>query len=55
VTGSPLESVSDVIAINSLVAFYDIHGRKGKQKEGAILLFCPEYYTALDGMGRDGK
>jgi hypothetical protein len=30
-----LQSISDVRAINPLVAFYDIHGRC------AILLFCP--------------
>jgi hypothetical protein len=32
-----LQSISGVSAINPLVAFYDIHGRK----RGAILLFCP--------------
>jgi hypothetical protein len=32
-----LQSISDVSAINPLVAFYDIHGGK----RGAILLFCP--------------
>jgi hypothetical protein len=31
------QSISGVSAINPLVAFYDIHGRK----TGAILLFCP--------------
>jgi hypothetical protein len=43
-----LQSNSGVIAINLLVAFYDIHGGK----RGAILLFCPRtphemfYYSA---------
>jgi hypothetical protein len=31
-----LQSISGVSAINSFVAFYDIHGGK----RGAILLFC---------------
>jgi hypothetical protein len=38
-----LQSISDVSAINPLVAFYDIHGRK----RGAILLFCPGHHTRL--------
>jgi hypothetical protein len=36
-----LQSISGVIAINPLVAFYDIHG----QKRDAILLFCPGHHT----------
>jgi hypothetical protein len=32
-----LQSISDISAINPLVAFYDIHGTK----RGAILLLCP--------------
>jgi hypothetical protein len=36
-----LQSISGVSAINSLVAFYDIHGGK----RGAILLFCPGHHT----------
>jgi hypothetical protein len=35
------QSNSDVSAVNSLVAFYDIHGIKGE----AILLFCPVHHT----------
>jgi hypothetical protein len=38
-----LQSISGVSAINHLVAFYDIHGRK----RGAILLFCPGHHTDL--------
>jgi hypothetical protein len=37
-----LQSIAGVSAINPLVAFYDIHGRK---KRGAILLFCPGHHT----------
>jgi hypothetical protein len=37
-----LQSISGVSAINPLVVFYDIHGRK---KRGAILLFCPGHHT----------
>jgi hypothetical protein len=37
--GNPIavwsQSISDVSAINPLVAFYDIHGRKGE-----VLFFC---------------
>jgi hypothetical protein len=36
-----LQYVSGVSAINPLVAFYDIHGRK----RGAILLFGPGHHT----------
>jgi hypothetical protein len=36
-----LQSISDVSAINPLVASYDIHGGK----RGAILLFCPGHHT----------
>jgi hypothetical protein len=36
-----LQSIAGVSAINSLVAFYDIHGGK----RGAILLFCPGHHT----------
>jgi hypothetical protein len=36
------QSISGVSAINPLVAFYDIHGRKGR---GALLLFCPGHNT----------
>jgi hypothetical protein len=36
-----LQSISGVSAINSLVAFYEIHGGK----RGAILLFCLEHHT----------
>jgi hypothetical protein len=32
---SPSQSISDVSAVNSLVAFYDIHGLKGE-----VLFFC---------------
>jgi hypothetical protein len=35
-----LQSISGVSAINHLVAFYDIHGRK----RDAILLFCPGHH-----------
>jgi hypothetical protein len=38
-----LQSISGVSASNPLVAFYDIHERKGKLR--AILLFCPEHHT----------
>jgi hypothetical protein len=38
-----LKSISGVSAINLLVAFYDIHGRK----RGAIILFCPRPHTFL--------
>jgi hypothetical protein len=38
-----LQSISVVIAINPLVAFYDIDG--GKRR--AILLFCPGHHTRL--------
>jgi hypothetical protein len=39
------QSISDVSAVNSLVAFYHMHGRaKGR---GAILLFCPGHHTRL--------
>jgi hypothetical protein len=39
-----LQSISDVSAVNSLVVFYDIHGRKRK---GATLfvLFCPGHHA----------
>jgi hypothetical protein len=37
------QSISSVNAINPLVAFYNIHGRK--REVGAILLFCPEHNT----------
>jgi hypothetical protein len=48
VTGSKtiagrLQSTSGGNAVNSLVAFYDIHGRK----TDAILLFCPGHNTRL--------
>jgi hypothetical protein len=36
-----LQLISGVSAINPLVAFYDILGRK----IGAILLFCPGHHT----------
>jgi hypothetical protein len=36
-----LQSISDVSAINPLVAFYDIYGGK----RGGILLFCPGHHT----------
>jgi hypothetical protein len=35
------QSISGVNAINSLVALYNIHGRK----RGAIILFCPGRHT----------
>jgi hypothetical protein len=35
------QSISGVNAINSLVAFYDIH----EKERGAILLFCPGHHT----------
>jgi hypothetical protein len=35
------QSISGVSAVNLLVAFYDINGRK----RGAILLFCPGHQT----------
>jgi hypothetical protein len=35
------QSISGVGAVNFLVAFYNIHGRK----KGVILLFCPEHHT----------
>jgi hypothetical protein len=38
-----LQSISGVSAINPLVAFYDIHGKKGD-----ILLFCPGHNTLLN-------
>jgi hypothetical protein len=38
-----LQSISGVSAIDSLVAFYDIHGGK----RGAILLFCTGNHTSL--------
>jgi hypothetical protein len=38
-----LQSISGVSAINTLVAFYEIHGGK----RGAILLFCPGHHTRL--------
>jgi hypothetical protein len=38
-----MQSISDIIAIDPLVAFYDIHGRK--RERGAILLFCPGHLT----------
>jgi hypothetical protein len=37
-----LQSISGVTAINSLVAFYVIHGGN---RGGAILLFCPGHHT----------
>jgi hypothetical protein len=40
-----LQSISGVSAINSLVAFYDIHGGKREKERDAILLFCPELST----------
>jgi hypothetical protein len=46
VTGGKLiavrsQSISDMSAVNPLVAFYDIHGRKG------YLLLCPGHHTRL--------
>jgi hypothetical protein len=38
-----LRSISGVSAINTLVAFYDIHGRKGK-----VLFFCSVPDTTRD-------
>jgi hypothetical protein len=38
-----LQSIQYVSAINSVVSFYDIHGRK--KKKGAIPLFCPGQHT----------
>jgi hypothetical protein len=35
-----LQSISGVSALNPLVAFYDIYGRKGE-----VLLFCPGGHT----------
>jgi hypothetical protein len=47
VTGKPIavwsQSISDVSAINPLVAFYDIHGRK---REVLFFYFVPD--TTLD-------
>jgi hypothetical protein len=39
-----LQSISGVSAIHPLVAFYDIHG---KEKRGAIILFCLGHHTGL--------
>jgi hypothetical protein len=39
-----LQSISGVSAINPLVAYYDIHGKKERV---AILLFCPGHHTRL--------
>jgi hypothetical protein len=36
------QSISDVSAVNPLVAFYDIHGRKGE-----VLFFCSVLDTRL--------
>jgi hypothetical protein len=38
-----LQSISGGDAVNPLVAFYDIHGRK----RGAIFLFCPGHHKRL--------
>jgi hypothetical protein len=38
-----LQSISGVSAINPLIAFYDIHGRKGE-----ILFFCSVPDTTRD-------
>jgi hypothetical protein len=37
-----LQTISGVSAINSLVAFYDVHGKKRE-----MLLFNPRYHTRI--------
>jgi hypothetical protein len=43
--GKPIAICSQSVlgAINHLVAFYDIYGRKGE-----VLLFCPGHHTRRD-------